>query len=180
MKKIILCLLLTLTGIAYAQNDSIHKQRYEVINALYGSFDVEKYGKVNLDKKFFPFLGLGVIISDLKLMEDLMGSCVDLEKNKYYSYSEILSPKEIAELGTQISWFGDYNKLDGKLLTDKVKLVRDRKNIHQAITLPLVYKNKAIIYRTNKNSEETLFVLVKENGEWNVRCVKHIYVHFED
>ncbi|HEY9185826.1 MAG TPA: hypothetical protein VIM94_10915 [Salegentibacter sp.] len=180
MKKIILCLSLTLTSLAYAQNNSIHNERYDVINALYESFDVEKYGKVKLDKKFFPFLGLGVIISDQELIEDLMGSCVDLEKNKYYSYSDILSPQEIAELGTQISSFGDYKKLDRKLLTDKVKLVRDRNNIHQAITLPLVYKTKAIIYRTNKNSEETLFVLVKENEKWNVRCVKHIYTHFED
>ena len=171
---------MALTGVAYAQNDSIHQERYEVINAFYGNLDVEKYGKVELDKKFFPFLGLGVIISDYELMEDLMGSCADLENNKYFSYSEILSPKEIAELSTQISSFGDYNKIDARLLTDKVKLVTDKKNTHQAITLPLVYNNKAIIYRTNKNSEETLFVLVKENGEWNVRCVKHIYAHFED
>ncbi|WP_423819264.1 hypothetical protein V5739_00795 [Salinimicrobium sp. TIG7-5_MAKvit] len=81
MKKIILCLFLTLTGVAYSQNDSIHKERYEVINALYGSSDVKKYGKVELDKKFFPFLGLSVIISDLEFMEDLMGSCMDLEEN---------------------------------------------------------------------------------------------------
>lgn len=180
MKTLVLFLLLMANSISYAQNDSIQKERHEVINAIYKDADTKKYGKVKLDQHFFPFFGLGLIMSDSQTVDNLLGHCIDHETKQIFSYSDILSPEEISELRNQISWFGIYKKLNSKLLSQKIKVSTDRKNTHHAVTLPLVYKNKAIVYRTNKKNQETLFVLVKENDEWEVKCAKVIYVRFDN
>ena len=55
--KLLLLSLIVSSGI-YAQNDSIQKERYEVIKALY------KNGKPTLDKHFLQYLGIGNLISN--------------------------------------------------------------------------------------------------------------------
>ncbi len=180
MKNTILFFILIASSTAYTQNDSIQKERHEVINAIYEGGNTEKYGKAKLDRNFFPFFGLGLIISDLETVDNLFGHCIDRDTQELFSYSDILSQEEITELRNQISWFGIYKKLNPKLLSKKIKVSNDKNNTHHAVTLPLVYKNKAIVYRTNKENQETLFVLVKENNEWEVRCAKVIYVRFDD
>lgn len=180
MKKLILILLFTITSVSFAQNDSLQKERYEVINAIYKDVDTEKYGLIELDRNFFPFLGLGLIISDYELVESLLGHCADFEEEVEYSYSEILNREELTEIQKQIGMFGYFSRIDPKLISKKIKVTEDTNNSKTAITQPLIYNNKAIVYRTNKNNEEKLFVLVKENGNWKVRCVKHIYLRFDD
>ena len=56
------------------------------------------------------------------------------------------------------------------------KIVNDPENTIPAITLPLIINDKAIVYLTNKINEETLFLLIKKENEWIIRCEKkYIY-----
>ena len=171
---------LIFTCLINAQNDEINKERYKVINAIYAKVNVEKYGQVELDKNFFPFLGLGVLISDGELIDNLFGNCADYENEIIYTYKEILSDNEISEMRDQIDWFGNYRIIDSTMVSDKIKIVEDKNNLKRAITLPLVFNDKAIVYLTNKNNEETLFVLIKKDNEWIVRCRKNLYLRIDD
>lgn len=49
-----------------------------------------------------------------------------------------------------------------------------------AITLPIIYHDKAIVYETNKKDSERLFVLIKMNNEWFVICEKILYLRIDD
>ena len=180
MKPIILFLFLILSSGIYAQNDTIQKERYEVINALYKNVDIEQYGRVELDKNFFVFLGLSAIISQPKFIDNLYGHCADFEKEELLSYSDILSQDEISEMHYQIGWLGNYQTIDSTLISDKIKLSDENDNSKTAITLPVVYNNKAIVYLTNRNNTENLFVLVKKDGEWIIRCRKYLYLRIDD
>ncbi|WP_424493267.1 hypothetical protein [Salinimicrobium sp. GXAS 041] len=179
MKKIILLLFCSINCQTFAQNDSLQKERYEVINALYKDFNNEKRGRITLDRNFFPFLGLGSLISDKELMETLIGTCRDFKTRKEYSYFELLNQEEILQMTNQISDFEEFRRIDPKWISDKIQIKKDPENIYTAITLPLVYNNKAVVYRTNKDSAETLFVLVKEKDEWKVTCIKYLYILFD-
>lgn len=174
MKFKILVFLLILSSVIYSQNDSIQQERYEVINALF------KKGKPTLDKHFYQYLGIGVLISESKLIDDLLGHCSDVEKKEKYSFSDILSKQEISKMQSQISHFSNYRYLDSSKVTNNIRIVDDLENTKPAITLPLVVNNKAIVYYTNKNNVETLFVLVKLNNKWIVRCRKYLYLRFDD
>jgi hypothetical protein len=66
------------------------------------------------------------------------------------------------------------------MVSDNFKILTDLENTIPAITLPLIYNDKAIVYLTNKKNEETLFVLVKKDNEWIVRCRKNVYLRFDD
>ena len=171
--KLLLLSLIISSGI-YAQNDSIQKERYEVIKALY------KNGKPTLDKHFLQYLGIGNLISNPEMIDNLLGHCIDMEKRETYSFSEIVSSKEISKMRDQIGWFNYYRTIDSTMVSDNFKIVTDLENTIPAITLPLIYNDKAIVYLTNKKNEETLFVLVKKNNEWIVRCRKNIYLRFDD
>ncbi|MGO3810905.1 hypothetical protein [Mesonia sp.] len=174
MKFKILLLLLIVTSGIYAQNDSIVKERYEVINALY------KNGKPTLDKHFLQYLGIGKLISNPEMIDNLLGHCIDMEKRETYSFSEIVSSKEISKMRDQISWFQYYRNIDSTMVSDNINITEDLENTIPAITLPLIYNDKAVVYVTNKKNEETLFVLVKKDNEWVVRCTKNVYLRFDD
>ena len=174
MKFKTLLLFLIITSGIFAQNDIIQKERYEVIKALY------KNGKPTLDKHFHQYLGIGNLISNPEMIDNLLGHCVDLEKRETYSFSEIVSSEEISKMSDQIVWFNYYRTIDSTMVSDNFKIVDDMENIRPAITLPLIYNDKAIVYMTNKKNEETLFVLVKKNNEWIVRCTKNVYLRFDD
>ncbi len=163
-----------------AQNDSIQKERYEVINAIYKDVDFDKYGKIELDKNFFIFLGLKVIISEKDLIDNLFGNCSINENEIEYSYSEILSKDDISAMREQIDWMPFYKTLDSTLISDKIKLSNQNDNTKTAITLPLIHNDKALVYRTNRNNQETLFVLMKEKEKWIIKCVKNLYLRFDD
>jgi hypothetical protein len=171
--KLLLLSLIISSGI-YAQNDSIQKERYEVLKALY------KNGKPTLDKHFLQYLGIGNLISNPEMIDNLLGHCIDMEKRETYSFSEIVSSEEISKMRDQIGWFNYYRTIDSKMVSDNFKIVTDLENTIPAITLPLIYNDKAIVYLTNKKNEETLFVLVKKNNEWIVRCRKNVYLRFDD
>ena len=158
----------------YAQNDDIQKERYEVINTLF------KNGDLTLDKHFFQFLGIGALISDSNLIDNQLGHCFNIDKKESYAFSDIISSEEISKMYKQISGFSYYRTLDSTMLSNNIIIVDDKENTKSAITLPLIYNDKAIIYMTNKNNEEQLFVLVKENDEWTIRCRKNIYLRFDD
>jgi len=174
MKFKILLLLLIISSGVYAQNDSIQNERYEVINALF------KKGKPTLDKNFLQYMGIGLLISNPEMIDNLLGHCFDMDKRETYSFSEIVTPEEILKMRDQISWFSHYRTIDSTMLSDNFTIVDDCDNKTPTITLPLVYNNKAIVYLNNKKNEEHLFVLVKQNNEWTVRCEKQIYVRFDD
>jgi hypothetical protein len=174
MKFKILILFLILTSGIYAQNDSIQKERYEVIKALY------KNGKPTLDKHFLQYLGIGNLISNIEMIDNLLGHCIDMQKRETYSFSEIVSSEEISKMRDQIGWFNYYRTIDSTMVSDNFKIATDLENTIPAITLPLIYNDKAIVYLTNKKNEETLFVLVKKNDEWIVRCRKNVYLRFDD
>lgn len=178
--QLLILLFLTISGSTVAQNDPLQKERYEVIDALFTNVDIEKYGPVELDRNFFPFLGLRSIISDFKLVDNLMGNCGNFEKQEEYLYSDLLSPQEISEMQSQIDLFATYKRINPNLISDAIKVTKDPRNTKTAITLPLVFNDKAIVYRTNKNNQESLFVLVKAEGQWRVRCVKNLYMRFDD
>jgi hypothetical protein len=171
--KILLLLLIITSGIS-AQNDSILKERYEVIKALY------KNGKPTLDKHFLQYLGIGNLISNPEMIVNLLGHCIDMEKRETYSFSEIVSSEEISKMRDQIGWFNYYRTIDSTMVSDNFKILTDLENTIPAITLPLIYNDKAIVYLTNKKNEETLFVLVKKDNEWIVRCRKNVYLRFDD
>ena len=114
------------------------------------------------------------------MIDNLLGHCVDLEKRETYSFSEIVSSEEISKMSDQIVWFNYYRTIDSTMVSDNFKIVDDLENIRPAITLPMIYNDKAIVYMTNKKNEETLFVLVKKNNEWIVRCTKNVYLRFDD
>jgi|GEM_PF-2647740 len=171
--KLLLLSLIVSSGI-YAQNDSIQKERYEVIKALY------KNGKPTLDKHFLQYLGIGNLISNPEMIDNLLGHCIDMEKRETYSFSEIVSSEEISKMRDQIDWYNYYRTIDSTMVSDNFKIVADLENTIPAITLPLIYNDKAIVYLTNKKNEETLFVLVKKNNEWIVRCRKNVYLRFDD
>jgi hypothetical protein len=177
--KILLLILLVTSGI-YAQNDSIQKIRYEVINSLYKNRNVEKFGKVELNENFNPFLGLGSLISQPDFIDKLWGDCADLRKKKGYTYSEVIKQNEISKMSNQISWFHTYKKIDSRKISNKIMLVKDIQNNKPTITLPLIYNNKAIVYFTNKNNYEVLLVLIKEKEEWIERCRKVLYQRTDD
>ena len=170
--KILLLLLIITSGIS-AQNDSIQKERYEVIKALY------KNGKPTLDKHFLQYLGIGNLISNPEMIVNLLGHCIDMEKRETYSFSEIVSSEEISKMRDQIGWFNYYRTIDSTMVSDNFKILTDLENTIPAITLPLIYNDKAIVYLTNKKNEETLFVLVKKDNEWIVRCRKNVYLRFD-
>jgi len=174
MKFKILLLFLILTSGIYAQNDSIQKERYEVIKALY------KNGKPTLDKHFLQYLGIANLISNPEMIDNLLGHCIDMDKRETYSFSEIVTSEEISKMRDQINWFNYYRTIDSTMVSDNFKIVDDLENTVPAITLPLIYNNKAIVYLTNKKNEETLFVLVKKDDEWIVRCTKNVYLRFDD
>lgn len=174
MKFKILLLFTIISSGVYAQNDSIQKERYEVIKALY------KNGKPTLDKNFLQYMGIGLLISNSELIDNLLGHCIDMDERETYSFSEIVTPNEISKMRDQISWFSHYRTIDSTMLTNNFTIVDDCENIRPAITLPLVYNDKAIVYLNNKLNEEHLFVLIKENDEWVVRCRKEVYVRFDD
>ena len=163
-----------------AQNDSIQNERYEVINAIYNDLNVDKYGKIELDKNFFIFLGLQVIIGEEDLIDNLSGTCSVNENELEYSYSEILSNDDISAMRKQIDWMPYYKTLDSTLISDKIKLSNQNDNTKTAITLPLIHNDKALVFRTNKNNQETLFVLMKEKEKWIIKCVKNLYLRFDD
>jgi hypothetical protein len=171
--KILLLFLIISSGI-YAQTDSIQKERYEVIKGLF------KNGKPTLDKHFLQYLGIGNLISNSEMIDNLLGHCLDIDKKETYSYSKIVSAEEISKMRDQISAFAYYRTIDSTMLSDNFTIVDDCENKRPAITLPLIYNNKAIVYLTNKNNEETLFVLIKKDNEWIVRCRKNIYLRFDD
>ncbi len=171
--KILLLFTIISSGI-YAQNDSIQKERYEVIKALY------KNGNPTLGKNFLQYMGIGLLISNSELIDNLLGHCVDMDQQETYSFSEIVTPNEISKMRDQISWFSHYRTIDSTMLTDNFTIVDDCENIRPAITLPLVYNDKAIVYLNNRQNAEQLFVLIKKNNEWIVRCRKEIYVRFDD
>lgn len=164
----------------YAQDNQLLNERYNVINALFAKVEVENYGQAELDEDFFPFLGLGVLISDGDLIDSLFGNCIDFENNKKYSYKDVLFQNEISKMRDQISLFDFYKTINHERISNKIKIVRDNKNIKPAITFPLIYNNKAVIYMTNKKNEETLYVLIKERNGWIVRCRKSLYLRIDD
>lgn len=174
MKFKVFIVLLLINSVLYAQSDSLHKERYQVINALY------KNAQPKIDKNFLPFLGIRTIISNYKLMDNLLGHCIDTKKKVEYSYKDIISAEDISEMDTQISLFSRYKTIDSSLLSSNITIVDDIEHTKPAITLPLIHNNKAIVYMTNKKNEETLFVLVKEEGEWLVRCAKQMYLRIDD
>ena len=174
MKIRILLLLFIISSGIYAQNDSIQKERYEVIKALY------KNGKPTLDKNFLQYMGIGLLISNPEMIDNLIGHCIDMDERENYSFSEIVTPEEISKMRDQISWFSYYRTIDSTMLSDNFTIVDDYENNTPAITLPLVYNDKAIVYLNNKRNGEHLFVLIKENDEWIVRCRKEVYVRFDD
>ena len=174
MKFKILLLFLILTSGIYAQNDSIQKERYEVIKALY------KNGKPTLDKHFLQYLGIANLISNPEMIDNLLGHCIDMDKRETYSFSEIVTSEEISKMRDQIGWFNYYRTIDSTMVSDNFKIVDDLENTVPAITLPLIYNYKAIVYLTNKKNKETLFVLVKKDDEWIVRCTKNVYLRFDD
>ncbi|WP_034924602.1 hypothetical protein [Gillisia sp. CAL575] len=180
MKIMILFLFLILSSPIYAQNDSIQKERYEVINALYKDVDIEQYDQIEIDKNFFIFLGLSAIISAPEFIDNLYGHCADFENEKILSYSDIITKEDISEMHYQIGWLGNYKTVDSTLISDKIKLSDENNNSITATTLPLISNNKAIVYRTNRNNTETLFVLIKKDGEWIIRCRKNLYLRFDD
>ena len=174
MKIKTLLLLLVIASGVYAQNESIQKERYDVIQALY------KNGKPTLDKNFLQFKGIRLLINNPELIDKLWGNCIAIDKLETYSFSEIVSPKEVSIMCDQIHWFSYYKTIDTTMLSDNFTIVDDCENERPAITLPLVYNNKAIVYLNNKQNEEQLFVLIKQNNEWIVRCRKEIYVRIDD
>jgi hypothetical protein len=174
MKFKILLIFLIITSGIYAQNESIQKERYEVINALF------KNGKPTLDKHFLQYLGIGVLITNPEILDNLFGHCLDLEKKETYSFSEIVTPEETSEMRSQISSFNYYRTIDTTMVTDNFTIKDDLENMIPAITLPLIYNDKAIVYMTNKRNEEQLFVLIKKNNEWIVRCRKSLYLRIDD
>ena len=180
MRNLILVLLFIASTSISAQNDSIQKERYKIINAIHKNLDVEKYGKAELDKNFFIFLGLSAIINDRDLIENSYGHCADYDNEIEYSYSEIITQEDIENMHQQISLMAYYKTIDSTLISDKIKLSKENNNSKTAISLPLIHKNKAIVYRTNRNNQEDLFVLVKEDGEWIIRCIKNLYLRFDD
>jgi len=174
MKFKIFIFFLLVHSVFYAQSDLLQKERYKVINALY------KNAQPKLDKNFLPFLGISTIISNYQSMDNLLGHCIDIKKQEKYSYADIISAEDISEMDIQIAFFSQYKTLDSSLLSNNITIVNDTENAKPAITLPLIHNNKAIVYMTNKKNEETLFVLVKEEEEWIVRCTKHIYIRIDD
>lgn len=66
------------------------------------------------------------------------------------------------------------------MLSDNIEIVDDTENTMSTITFPLIHNDKAIVYMTNKNNEETLLVLVKKDNDWIIRCKKNIYLRFDD
>lgn len=174
MKFKVIVFVLLLNNIAYAQSDLLKEERYQVINALF------KNSKLKLDKNFFLFLGVSTIISNYQSMDQLLGHCIDTKKKVKYSYADIISAKDISEMDSQIRFFPRYKTIDSSLLCSNITIVDDIEHTKPAITLPLIHNNKAIVYMTNKKNEETLFVLVKEEGEWLVRCAKQMYLRIDD
>ncbi len=83
-------------------------------------------------------------------------------------------------MDTQITLFFKYKTIDSSLLSSNIIIVDDIENSKPAITLPLIHNNKAMVYMTNKKNEETLFVLVKEEGQLVVRCTKQMYLRIDD
>jgi len=171
--KAIFFILLISNGL-YAQNDSLQKERYEVIKALF------KNDQPTLDKNFLQFMGIGLLISKPGLIDDLLGHCIDMDKKEIYSFSEIVTPEEISKMCDQISSFSYYRTIDLTMLSNNFTIDEDCENRRPAITLPLVYNNKAIVYLNNKKNSENLFVLIKHNNEWIVRCRKEIYTRIDD
>ena len=107
--KILLLFLIISSGI-YAQNDSIQKERYEIIKALF------KDGKPTLDKYFLQYLGIENLISNPEKIDKLFGHCIDMEKKETYLFSEILSLKEISKMRSQIGWFNYYRTIDSSMV----------------------------------------------------------------
>lgn len=174
MKFKVIVFVLLLNNITYAQSDLLKEERYQVINALF------KNSQLKLDKIFFPFLGVSTIISNYQSMDQLLGHCIDTKKKVKYSYADIISAKDISEMDSQIRFFPRHKTIDTLLISNNITAVNDAENTRQAITLPLIHNNKAIVYVTNKKNLETLFVLVKEEEEWIVRCTKYIYIRMDD
>ena len=133
-----------------------------------------------MDKHFLQYLGIGNLISNPEMIDNLLGHCIDMEKRETYSFSEIVSSEEISKMRDQIGWFNYYRTIDSTMVSDNLKILTDLENTIPAITLPLIYNDKAIVYLTNKKNEETLFVLVKKDNEWIVRCRKNVYLRFDD
>lgn len=159
--------------------DSIYMERINVINSLFsnkkGAFNpnTESYEKPELSKFFFQFRGLAAIIWNPKFIDNLMGHCVNYEKEEIYSFGEIFSIQELSQLREQIGFFHIYETIDKKLIDNSINIVDSHDA--PAITFPLIINDKAIIYLTNKYNYEVLLVLVKEKGKWIVRCRKMLY-----
>lgn len=175
VRALLTIIALLLINSLFAQNDELEIERYEVINALFAKAD-----QVTLDSNYFPFLGISAIISDNQFIDNLLGHCLDVEKEATYSFAKIISSQEIQEMNYQISFYSYYKALAQSRLSQNIKLVKDKSNTARAISLPLISNGKAIVYMTNKDNEETLFVLVKKDGSWIVRCLKHLYQRIDD
>jgi hypothetical protein len=176
MKSCITSFFLLTFCVFYGQNTQFKNERYEVINDFFSS----RKGDVELDRDFFPFLGLSVLIAEIDLIDNLLGHCVDPEKQKTYSYGSLISKEEIFQMQNQLDSYFQLSRIDSKKVSEKIKLVNDRNNSKTAITLPLISNDKAIIYITNKRNEEELILLVKDKGKWNVRCKKYFYLRIDD
>lgn len=159
--------------------DSIYMERMEVINSLFrnkkGAFNPSTgtYDNPKISKFFFQFRGLSAIIWNPKFVDNLMGHCVNYEKEEIYSFSEIFTTEELSRLIEQIGFFHVYEIIDEKLIDDSINIVDSHDA--PAITLPLIINEKAIVYLTNKYNYEVLLVLVKKKGKWVVRCRKVLY-----
>ena len=180
MRYLILILIILICQESTSQNALIEKERYNVIEALFKDRKGNKRGKVILDRNFFPFLGLFLMISDPDFMDkNLMGHCLDMEKKIVYSFSEILSKKNLDEMDDQISYYPYYRRIDPAKVPRKIKLINDKRNERHAISLPLISGNKAVVYYTNKNNEASILVFEKIEGKWIRRCNKQVYLRFD-
>lgn len=180
MKNFIIFLLIVLPIHCISQADGLQNERYEVINALFKNDDTLTFGKVKLSKNFFQFRGLVSVISNSEFIDNLMGHCIDIEKKEVYSFKDVITYDEIRELTLQVRLFSQYRYLNQEHLADNIEVIEDLKNRYRAITLPLIINNKAILYLNNKENEEILIVMVKQNNEWIVRCRKEFYLRFDD
>lgn len=182
MKQIKYLFILLISFPIYSQKDPLKEERHEVINALYKNLDAVQYGKAELDMNFYIFFTIELIIRDSDLVDNSFGHCADFENKNYkdYQFSKLLSKDDISKMEGQIHTMSDYKSLDSTLISDKIILVNNLDNNKPAVTLPLIYNDKAIVFRTNRDNEETLFVLVKIDDEWIVRCRKYLYLRFDD
>lgn len=151
--------------------DDIYFKRIELINSIY-----KEKKKTILDQNFFQFRGIQAIISNPKFIDNLIGQCVDINKQEIYSFQEIFSEKEIRELKKQVLLFSKYTNIDNAYIDKSIKLENsNNKNNIIAITFPLMINDKAIIYQTDYSGYDILLVFKKINNKWVILCRKEFY-----